>query len=314
MNIKSKKKYSGLISLLLLTNILLAQDTLQSVSENKTEKGRFVLGFSVGVSFANFLNSEAPYKINLYGSEIQPVMVTPTTKTQATFDYNTSLFKDINTGICTGITFEYFITNNISINSGLYYEAKGTNLDYNTTKSLYYNPTTMTDYRINETCQIKIDNDYLTYPLLFRKYFFKKNNLFIEEGVYFGNLISSHITIYQEKSAIDNTFPYYYHFSMDNIKDEEKEFTNKFDYGISFGTGYHKNLTSKLTFNISMRVNIGLKKLDAKFDNEYEEQSIISGPSSYVTYLRSTNYFGLNSDSKNINMALTAGLGYVFGS
>ncbi len=273
-------------------------------------RGDIVTGFSIGPSFANFMNSGAPHKINIFGSDEYPLPITgDITNAVAYTDYQTSLFKDIFVGISVGIQIEYFLTNNLSIHSGIFYEEKGIDLNYYNTRDGYLEGISG---EISEVYERNIINKYVIAPFLLRKYLIERNKIFVEGGIYTGYLISSEITILDEKTVIRETGFLFASYGFDNEKDTEREFTNRFDLGFVIGTGFIKNISPELVFTAEMRIGFGMRKLDAKFNNEYEvtEIPISSG---YNQLLRSTNYYGLNSDSKNLNFVLAIGLGYHIG-
>lgn len=292
------KQLTFLSILILITNILFAQ-----------EKGDIIIGFSAGTSFSNLLNSEAPHKINIFGSHINPVSFPSSdlTKSPAYTDYETGIFKDLLFGITSGIQIEYFIKNNLSLLSGIAYDSKGIDLNYANTITDY----TTTGEIMTETYKLKISNDYLTLPLLLRKYVLEEKNIFVSGGIYFGYLVSSRIDYLNQKTVSDELgILSDYSFWIDNEKDKKREYTNKLDFGLSLGTGYSKNITDKLVFKSELLFNIALRKVDSKYNNDFSVTPVPSGTNLSNVLVRSTNYFGLNSNSKNINMLFSLGLGY----
>ena len=292
--------------ILFIANFLFAQEN---------DKGNIVVGFSIGPSFANFTNSEAPHKIHLFGSDIRPILTDASelTKSVAYTDYKTGLFKDVLTGLSMGIQLEFFIKKNLSIQSGIYFESKGINLNYSNRKILNTTPGDIASESLDEKYKIKFINNYLTIPILFRKYLSKKQHIFFEGGVYTGYLISSKITYLNKKTVSDATRVLsQYTFEINNQKDSKKEYTHLFDFGFSAGAGFIKNISEKLIFKTEILLNFGMAKLDSKYNNEYLVESV-SLPGSNNDKVISTNYFGLNSNSKNINFNLTLGLGYKIG-
>lgn len=292
--------------ILFITNFLFAQEN---------DKGNIVVGFLIGPSFANFINSEAPHKIHIFGSDIRPILTDASelTKSVAYTDYKVGLLKDVLTGISMGIQIEYFIKKNLSIQSGIYYESKGINLNYSNRKILNTTLGDIASESLDEKCKIKFTNNYLTIPILLRKYLSKKQHIFFEGGIYTGYLISSKITFLNKKTVSDATRVLsQYTFEINNQKDTKKEYTHIFDFGFSAGVGFIKNISKKLIFKTEMLLNFGMAKLDSKYNNEYLVEPVsIPGPNHDLVI--STNYYGLNSNSKNINFNLTLGLGYKIG-
>lgn len=303
----TKMKSIAILGVILFsTNFLFAQEN---------DKGNIVVGISIGPNFANFINSEAPHKINMFGSDIRPILTDASelTKSVAYTDYKVSLLKDVLTGISMGIQLEYFIKKNLSIQSGIYYESKGINLNYSNRTVISTTPGDIASESLDEKYKIKFNNNYLTIPILFRKYLSKKQHVFFEGGIYTGYLISSKITVQNKKTVSDATRVLsQYTFEINNHKDIKKEYTHIFDFGFSAGAGFIKSISEKFIFKTEMLLNFGMAKLDSKYNNEYLVEPV-SMPGTNYSKVLSTNYFGLNSNSKNINFNLTIGLGYKIG-
>jgi hypothetical protein len=294
-NLKTAMKQILFLStLILITNVLFAQ---------KKEKGDLIIGFSIGTSFSNLLNSEAPHKINIFDSDVNQVVF-------SSFDYKTGILKDLLFGVASGIRIEYFIKNNLSLLSGISYESKGINLNYSNR---------ITDYTtiggvLAEKYKLKICNDYLTFPILLRKYVLKEKNIFVSGGVYMGYLLSSRIDYLNQKTVSDESeILINYSIWIDNEKDKKRKYTNKLDFGFSLGTGYAKNISDKLIFKSELTFNIGLRKVASKYNNDFSATRVPYTTMFNSDLVRSTNYYGLNLNSKNINMLITIGLGYRIG-
>ena len=105
---------------------------------------------------------------------------------------------------------------------------------------------------------------------------------------------------------------YYYSTWIDNEKDKKREYTNTIDFGLSLGTGYTREISDKLIIKTELLLNIGLVKVDSRYNNDFSVTPVPSGSNFSRVLVRSTNYYGLNSYSKNINMLFTIGLGYKF--
>lgn len=280
---------------------------------------------SIGPNFSNFINSEAPHKINIYGSDIHPgVLNNPdVTKSASYFNYRTSLVKDTKIDLNIGFGSEYFFTNNLSLILSIIYEGKGLNLKDDRHESSIFvfvqnppgslpipvPPSNVSFY--DQNFDVKISNKYLIIPILIRKYISQKG-VYFQGGFYTGYLLKSQIYTYQRKHAYIPNYDFYgYDFEsgIDNKIDSKKEFTMNFDFGISFGTGISYALTDRLLLNTNWILNFGLHKIDKKYNNEYNESSVPYG-GGYSTLIRSTNYFGLNSNAKNISSSITVGLAF----
>jgi Outer membrane protein beta-barrel domain len=288
--------------LTLITNILHGQER---------EKGEIIVRLSIGASFSNFLNSEAPHKINLLGSDVIPVAFpSPDLTTSSAYtDYETGVFKDLMFSLVPGVQVEYYIKNSLSISSGISYDSKGIDLTYTNTIRDY----TTTGGILTEKFNLKICNGYLTWPLILKKYILKEKNIFVAGGLYTGYLLSSRIDYLNQKTLTEESDTvYYYSTWIGNEKDKKREYTNKIDFGLSLGTGYTREISDKLIFKTELLLNIGLVKVDSRYNNDFSVTPVPSGSNFSRVLVRSTNYYGLNSYSKNINMLFTIGLGYKF--
>ncbi|MGA1977644.1 MAG: outer membrane beta-barrel protein [Bacteroidales bacterium] len=301
-------KRNIIISVLLLsTGFLLAQGN---------NKGDIIISISAGPDFANFLNSDAPHKINIMGSDVNPVMfmsASSITNSPAYMNYQTKFFKDILAGISAGIRFEYFLRQDISINAGLNFEPKGINLNYSVAQEGNVNFVYGMEH---ETDQIKITNKYLTVPVSCRKYLFRQKNFFVEGGFYLGYLLASQVNFEQSKTINDDNtgsllFSYNFSYLFD---DKTNHYTGTFDPGLTIGGGFVKNISKRLVLRTGFSLSCGLIKADSKYNNEYVITSFPSGTDFSAVLLRSTNYYGLNSNSRNLNFIATVGFGYKFGN
>jgi hypothetical protein len=129
--------------------------------------------------------------------------------------------------------------------------------------------------------------------------------------------LSSEISNYTEKTVFkiysDGGYQgFKYSSSMEKEKDVERDYSNKFDYSLAFGTGFTKNISNKLTLKTGLRFSYGLRKVDAKYNNEYGFKELPSA-SGFFLQGRATNYFGFNSNAKNIFLDFTVGLSYKIG-
>ncbi|MCG8580721.1 MAG: hypothetical protein MI866_12425 [Bacteroidales bacterium] len=92
------------------------------------------------------------------------------------------------------------------------------------------------------------------------------------------------------------------------IDDKDKVHTAKFDYGLSLGTGLNKSISQTLYLKADLLFNFGVKSIDCLHDNEYEE-AMLGAATGFNNAVKSKNYYGLNSNAKNINGLLTVGIG-----
>ena len=306
----SKKIFLLLIGIMVVSNIL----------ADYHKKGDIYFGLSGGINASNLLNSEAPHKMNIFfGDNNRGVSFNSVEEAKSSIEYNykTNLINDAIINFVPAINFEYFLTNKLSIYTGLSIETKGLNLSYSNTYngSLYY-PYTSPPYNlatglVNENYKTNISNNYLIIPLRIRTYFRKEQNIFVEGGFYFGYLRQSSVSHSSSKTVTDNNQVIYNsYFSLDGLYFDQMKYTNKIDYGISFGMGFSKNLIDKLFLNIETTTNIGLRKVDSKYDNEYTAMYIPQGSNQIIYLVRATNYYGLNSNSRNFDFSVKIGLSY----
>lgn len=284
-----------------------------------------LISVSIGPNFSNFINSEAPHKINIYGSDIHPVVIEETDITKSTnyFNYHTSLVKDSKIDLSIGLGAEYFFKNNLSVILSFVYEGKGINLQDDRHESSIFvfvqnppgslplpaPPSNVSYY--DQNFDVNISNKYLIIPILIRRYISQKGPYF-QGGFYTGYLLKSQFYTYQRKHAYIPNYDFYgYDFesSIGKKIDSKKEFTMNFDFGISVGTGFSYALTERLSLNTDLTLNFGLHKIDKKYNNEYDVSTVPNG-FSYLTLLRSTNYFGLNSNAKILSSSITVGLAF----
>lgn len=270
-------------------------------------KGTKFISFSIGANFANLLNSEAPHKINIFGSDITPAIVPGAGVEYASDyrDYNTNLIDDIQVGVIVNAGFEYFLKDNLSLSVSAAYEEKGIDMNYRTSYTNQTNPGGATVFH-EDTYRVTVRNTYATMPLLIRKYF-GKGRAYVAGGIYAAHLLESRSSTYwHEHYYIPNQTE---GFSQSELHDRDvrKRFTHHFDYGVAAGGGYSFPVADHVLLNVAVLMSAGLRDIDGKYNNEYEE-TVIPGTTGFVRLVRSTNYYGFNSNATNISTSLTLGL------
>lgn len=291
-----------------------------------SDKGFRLISLSVGPNFSNLLGSEAPHKINIVGSDQNPGVLPAMDVKQSIgyFDYETSMIKDILTGIAIRLGTEYRVNNQWYVYAAIGYEEKGIHLksfrresrsvdlidngDDNAGNRMQQPASGIVNH--DEYLEVEIRNAYLTLPVMARRYL-RGERFYIQGGIYAGWLLTSQIRTFQRKHTytVDQTsIGTDFQFSRD-FTDDDKEFTTRFDPGFSLGCGLDIPLSGKLLFNADLLLNAGVRKVDRKYNNEYSEEPI-PYTDGVVLLVRSTNYFGLNSKATNISASLTAGLSY----
>jgi len=317
-----ERNYKHMIKHLLLAVLIIATASIKS--QEKALKRFRLLDFHIGPSFSNFINTEAPHKTFLFLSSDE-YYLTPNVESLHR-NYSTSLTNDIRYSLSFGIGFEYALNDTWSIYASFNYEGKGINLDDSNTKhqehwGQNYNtgdPELLFESVTFESTKVKLSNNYLTMPILMRKYLGRSKLVYLQGGIYMAYLLNStgYIKLFDgysstlgEDNSLDSASGYKNYSGMHlKINDKDKVHTAKFDYGLSLGTGLSKGISEKLYLKADLLVNIGLKSVDSLFDNEYEEKEI-SGGLGFNNAVKSSNYYGLNSNAKNISAVLTVGIG-----
>lgn len=285
-------------------------------------KGFSRISLSIGPNFSNLLASEAPHKIYIPGSDQRPALMTGMEVSQSPgyFNYKTSIIDDMRTGVTVRLATEYRLANQWSIQGAVGYEEKGINLKHFNRESRIvnvYDPNPETPERTNSTVyydeyfDVKIQNDYLTFPVQLRKYM-AGQKFYVQGGFYLGWLLKSEIYTFKRNHTYfaNGDQPVSDFQSSVEFQDEDKEFTNTLDPGLSLGCGLNYPLSDRLSLNGDLLLSAGLQKVDKKYNNEYTEDTI-SMYSGIGLLVRSTNYFGLNSNATNLSASLTIGCSYM---
>ncbi len=288
---------------------LLSLMTISTLNAQTLKKGTTLYSFSAGASFANLTNSKAPHNIYLIGSDIYPVVTTPGGLSSSTlyFDYQPEFFRDMKAGIFLAGDWEHFIKDNLSINGAIAFETKGIDVAYN--NEIVVDNDNFPASTFTEVHHRKISNQYLTLSFAAKKYF--QHQVYIEGGVYGSKLITSMIDLYSEKSFHEGPGNYFESMIEISGKDDGGEFTAAYDLGITAGFGFQKFISEKIFLKSGVRVNAGLIKVDGKYNNEYEESYWPQSSNIIATTVRSTNYYGFNSNARNINILFLFGVGWV---
>lgn len=156
-------------------------------------------------------------------------------------------------GFSGGISFQYNIRKKIGLRTSLAYERKG---GINRSSILYKG-------EFFENASLNFNFDYLTLPILIRFSFGKKIKYFVNSGPYFGYLLSQ---TFVTKGDNFNTFTNDYTAT-----------TNKFDVGISFGTGLQYPIKEKLILSSEIRGNLGLYNTIPSGDTKVNSVNLLLG-------------------------------------
>ena len=272
--------------------------------------GTMLINFHVGPSFANFISAEAPHKYisDLWHEDNFIAVAIPLV------NYETQFIQDHKIGLAVGISLEKYITNDVSIWLGLNYEAKGIDLNYKGSKYLKEDGNPIFE---KGHFGIEANNNYLSVPIVIRKYFVPKQIFYAQAGIHLAYLTASEISVDAARAALiesqvtGSTGVNLGAIGSDipslTIKDKSKDNTHLFDYGISAGCGLKLPLGSGIYFTTDLLINMGLRKIDRKNNNEYKKVDLAS-TTGYNHAIISGKYYGLSSKAKNLNSALTVGV------
>ncbi|WP_405384143.1 porin family protein [Maribacter sp. LLG6340-A2] len=145
----------------------------------------------------------------------------------------TNLSADI--GYTIGINFEQEFSERTSLNLNLLYSRKNVRRGYNT----------LPNYPINqEKDYLKMSFDYIELPITIRYEVISQSAFFINGGVFFSYLLNT-------KLSEENNPP--------NLL--ATPWTEKVDYGLSFGIAKKISINQNNTFVLELRDNLGMKNL-----------------------------------------------------
>ena len=301
---------TNLVKAIFLLVVTIGIAALGRAQEPIDKTGTMLINFHAGPSFANFISAEAPHKYlsNFWYEDNFIAVAMPLV------DYETQFIQDHKVGISAGISLEKYLKNDVSLLFGLNYDGKGIDLEYKGSNYLKEN-----DNPVFEKGHLltKVNNKYLSVPIVIRKYFAPKQIFYAQAGIHLAYLTSSEISVDYARAAltelqvdgmmdIDDGLAGT-NFTSFSLKDKSKDNTHLFDYGLSAGCGLKLPLGRGIYFTTDLLINMGLRKIDRKNNNEYQI-SDVPASSGYNHVIISGNYFGLSSKAKNINTALTVGL------
>jgi hypothetical protein len=275
---------------------------------------RLSYGLFTGLSLSNYYSIQTPnkYFINT-GEHYIPlennVIGQNVSKPYDYYNYSNDFLPKTKFGGNIGISIMYQLNGSYSFITGLTYEQKGIDHIESTTKPETVNSFTGIIAVIeNDKLSNHITSDYVIVPLRIRREYV--SGYFWEVGGYLGFLQSSvrslkiehQRSLYDQPSIIINN---------NRIEDVGKAInTSKIDFGLTLSNGLKLRINDYISFVCSSILNIGLKKLDGKYTNEYVEFQ--NDKFGYTHFLKKNNYYGYNSYSKNINLLINIGLEYNF--
>jgi len=231
-------------------------------------------GFRAGVSFANFTNhvAEGSDTDIDFGSGAEPI---PPGINQVKTPFETSLTKDLRTGLFANFIIEVKLSTHWSLETGMGYSQKGIDLEYSTT--------TFPDGMITETRAYSrdIDLDYLTFPAVFRFHPGKTGKFYTLSGLYAAVLVRqdglAHSVIHREIDIPD------LNPEISTLHSRESDIdVHQADMGLVLGMGYAWPVKNKISIGLDIRMNMGLINIPSN----YEERGFMS----------------FSSTSKNLNL------------
>jgi hypothetical protein len=260
---------------LLFASLLATQFAFAQQKTNSLE-----LGMNAGTSLSSLLNAKSPF-----------VTLRPRAGVQV--------------GFMTGISAQYRFGRHFSVHTGLVYEEKGARVKASSN--------VRTEQRWSSTeFSRKVDNAYLTLPLLLSWQTTGRFGVAVRAGGFFSRLMYSRIRGKDSQTVVSlftlpNTLP-----SLPGVSTSVSEFTGDFtprtfalDYGGSFGGSLFYALNDKFKLSLNALLNVSLRKLDNTHDNDVAV--VLRGPE-FVRY--QYDYFGLNSRARNVSLPVNLGLSY----
>lgn len=147
-------------------------------------------------------------------------------------------------GYRVGVTYEYYLKENVSIKTGLSYDHKKTTADFDFEVRATPDDPPAT---YNET--IVYTYNYLTVPVMI-KYDIKNGaGFFINGGIFIGYFLDSKL----EGDANTTQYP-----EITDFSDDTSDLNNPFDFGMAMGVGKTFKLNNKSNIVIEFRNHFGL--------------------------------------------------------
>ena len=291
--------------MLRLPVVILLVMSMVSALAQAPDKVKFKVGIRGGLVSANFLFAEGPNKYAVHCPDGSLKCSGDGNTDFYTFDYDGGL-KQSRLGFASGVFVERTINERLAVELAVHYEQKGINLKYESYIKEINNSRETEEWRYYER---DIRNDYVVVPLVAKYRVTPGSRFYVTGGVYSGFLVRS------AGMAQDSVLYLYSHQGSNGGRMQkmeqaaDKTWTSSFDAGIVGGGGVRWPLNDELELTLDARLNVGLLKVDRKYNNRFEKQAV---PVSYgyAPYLviSESYYRGLNSQARNISLNLTAGL------
>lgn len=193
----------------------------------------------------------------------------------------------LKTNISTGIDFQYYITDKISIQSGLLYTAKGIEYDYDP-EMRFIDELGETIYSITLEYDMNSNYEFIEIPLLIQYTVGSKLQFTASAGLSANILLNKYygITVKEPEGYI-----------IDAYSKEIK--TNDIITSLIFGGKVKYNLNEKFSYLLDFRYNYDLTKI-----YDYSENDLLELDNSKNTF------FGIDANSKFRSFSISLGLAY----
>lgn len=226
------------------------------------------------------------------------------------YDYEIGIVKNSKIGISSAFLINYRINDSFQMSSGFGYSERGLAIKEDNRReiveAIVYPSLFLRQFSYFKT----VDNRYLNIPLMLKYYLGKEEKFYVVTGVYFDLLAYSNINTYQSytyRFYNDETSQIFQNGSgaqSYSVKSPDTN-TSKFDFGFVLGSGLKLPINRVFDFSFEITLNNGLVKVDSKNDNQ---TTFRLGTSSFLR--EHENYYGINSDAKNIGINSTVSLTY----
>lgn len=260
---------------LLFAGLLATQFSFAQQQTNALE-----VGINAGPSFSSLLNARSPF------STLRPRA-------------------GIQVGFTTALSVQYRFAPHFAVQTAVVYEEKGARVKASS------DVRSERGWSRSEFSR-KVDNDYLTVPLLLSWQTTGRFGVAVRAGGFVSLLLNARIHGKDSRTAVSfynppNSLP-----AVPGGNSSISEFSGDFasrtfslDYGGSFGGAVFYALNEKLKLSLNALLNVSLRQLDKTYDNDVV---VLSGNAGFIEY--NHDYMGLNCRAKNISLPVSLGVSY----
>jgi|GEM_PF-2888369 len=261
--------------ILLLAGLLATQFSFAQHKMNALE-----LEINAGPSFSSLLNAKSPFA---------------TLRPRA----------GIQVGFTTALSVQYLFAPHFAVQTGVVYEEKGARVKASATVR------NERGWSRSEFSR-KVDNDYLTLPLLLSWQTTGRLGFGVRAGGFVSVLLNARISGKDSRTGVSyyrppNSLP-----SIPGGNSSRSEFTAdgtsqtfSTEYGGSFGGTVFYALNEKLKLSLNALLNVSLRQLDKTYDNDLV---ILASSTDFIRYQH--DYMGLSSRARNISLPVSLGVSY----